>query len=84
MAKLTYKQQRFVDEYLINLNATQAAIRTGYSPTKARQIADENMSKPIIKAALDNAIAARSRAHGINQETQGDGNVPLITKIPSP
>ena len=37
MAKLTPKQQRFVDEYLIDLNATQAAIRAGYSPKTAEQ-----------------------------------------------
>lgn len=44
MAKLTAKQQRFCDEYLIDLNATQAAIRAGYSVRSARQIADRNMS----------------------------------------
>ena len=37
MAKLTPKQQRFVDEYLIDLNATQSAIRAGYSPKTAEQ-----------------------------------------------
>ena len=44
MAKLTVKQQRFCDEYLVDLNATQAAIRAGYSVRSARQIADRNMS----------------------------------------
>ena len=39
MAKLTAKQQRFCDEYLIDLNATQAAIRAGYSPKTAAQAA---------------------------------------------
>ena len=42
--KLTAKQQRFCDEYLIDLNATQAAIRAGYSEKTARQIAAENFS----------------------------------------
>ncbi len=37
MAKLTLKQQCFVDEYLIDLNGTQAAIRSGYSPKAAEQ-----------------------------------------------
>lgn len=37
MAKLTAKQQRFCDEYLIDLNATQAAIRAGYSPKTANE-----------------------------------------------
>lgn len=38
MAKLTRKQQRFVEEYLIDLNATQAAIRAGYSVVAAKEI----------------------------------------------
>jgi phage terminase small subunit len=41
MAKLTPKQERFIDEYLIDLNATQAAIRAGYSKRSARQIAEK-------------------------------------------
>ena len=49
MAKLTAKQQRFCDEYLIDLNATQAAIRAGYSKKTANRIATENLSKPVIK-----------------------------------
>ena len=46
MAKLTAKQQRFCDEYLIDLNATQAAIRAGYSEQTAAVIANENLKKP--------------------------------------
>jgi phage terminase small subunit len=65
---LTKKQKAFVQEYLIDLNATQAAIRAGYSPTSARQIADENMSKPDIKNAIDRAIAERSKRTGINAD----------------
>lgn len=49
MAKMTAKQQRFCDEYLIDLNATQAAIRAGYSRKTARQAGAENMTKPVIK-----------------------------------
>ncbi|MFR7383035.1 MAG: terminase small subunit, partial [[Clostridium] leptum] len=48
MAKLTAKQQRFVDEYLIDLNATQAAIRAGYSEKTAFSIGTENLRKPLI------------------------------------
>lgn len=48
MAKMTVKQQRFCDEYLIDLNATQAAIRAGYSKKTASVIATENLRKPII------------------------------------
>lgn len=43
--KLTAKQKKFVDEYLIDLNATQAAIRAGYSEKTANRIASENLSK---------------------------------------
>ncbi len=41
--KLTPKQQCFIEEYLIDLNATAAAIRAGYSPRTARAIACENL-----------------------------------------
>ena len=44
--KLTDKQRRFVEEYLVDLNATQAAIRAGYSKRTARQTGAENLSKP--------------------------------------
>src|SRR6476646_1901183 len=50
---LTEKMIRFCNEYLIDLNATQAAIRAGYSENSARQIGDENLSKPDIQAYLD-------------------------------
>ncbi|MBD1223279.1 terminase small subunit [Virgibacillus halodenitrificans] len=56
MAKLTAKQQRFVDEYLIDLNATQAAIRAGYSKKTARQAGAENLSKPNISKAIDERL----------------------------
>ena len=51
--KLTLKQQRFVDEYIISGNATQAAIKAGYSKKTAKQMGTENLAKPIIKAELD-------------------------------
>ena len=65
---MTAKQERFVEEYLIDLNATQAAIRAGYSPDSARDIGCENLTKPNIKAAIDRAMAERSRRTGINQD----------------
>lgn len=68
MAKLTPKQERFVEEYLVDLNATQAAIRAGYSPKSANEIAAENLAKPSIRARIDQAIAERSRRTGINQD----------------
>lgn len=54
--KLTEKQKRFVDEYLIDLNATQAAIRAGYSQKTAYAIGEENLRKPEIRTALKERI----------------------------
>ncbi len=67
-AKLTPKQLCFVDEYLIDLNATQAAVRAGYSKNSARQIGDENLSKPVIAAAVAKAMQERSEATKIDSE----------------
>lgn len=50
---MTKKQQRFCDEYLISLNATQAAIKAGYSPKTAKAIGQENLTKPDIKAYIE-------------------------------
>ena len=52
MAKLTAKQERFVDEYLVDLNATAAARRAGYSEKTAEVIGYENLRKPQIMAAI--------------------------------
>ncbi|WP_312831966.1 terminase small subunit [Pseudomonas lactis] len=65
---LTAKQQRFVDEYLIDLNATQAAIRAGYSEKTARSISNENMTKPDIQAAIEKGMQARSGRVEITQD----------------
>ena len=59
VAKLTAKQQRFVDEYLIDLNATQAAIRAGYSATSARSAAARNMSNVNIKTYIKTRMAEK-------------------------
>jgi phage terminase small subunit len=58
-AKMTAKQMRFCDEYLIDLNATQAAIRAGYSKKTANRIATENMSKPVIKEYIAARMAEK-------------------------
>jgi phage terminase small subunit len=50
--KLTPKQEKFCEEYLVDLNATQAAIRTGYSEKTARSIASELLTKPNIQHRL--------------------------------
>lgn len=61
MPGLTPKQERFVQEYLIDLNATQAAIRAGYSAKTAHVIGPENLEKPDIKAAVARALDERSK-----------------------
>jgi len=56
---LTGKQEKFVQEYLRDLNATQAALRSGYSPKTAYSIGSENLKKPeIIEALRNEAISA--------------------------
>jgi phage terminase small subunit len=50
--KLTAKARRFVEEYLVDFCATQAALRAGYSPRSARSIGAENLTKPHICAAI--------------------------------
>ncbi|CAN7244668.1 terminase small subunit [Variovorax sp. LjRoot175] len=57
VVSLEPRQQRFVDEYLIDLNATQAAIRAGYSKRTARSMACENLTKPDIQVAISAARA---------------------------
>jgi phage terminase small subunit len=57
---LTDKQRRFVEEYLVDLNATQAAIRAGYSERTARQAGAENLSKPDVAAAVAQAQSDRA------------------------
>lgn len=61
MAKMTAKQQRFCDEYLIDLNATQAAIRAGYSPKTAGVIGTENLKKTIIKNYIEKRMAEKEK-----------------------
>ncbi|MHC4864670.1 MAG: terminase small subunit [Planctomycetota bacterium] len=56
---LTFKQRRFVDEFLIDLNATQAAIRAGYSEKSARQIGSELLGKAVLFAEVRRAINDR-------------------------
>lgn len=59
MTKLTDKQRLFAAEYLCDLNATQAAIRAGYSAKTAGRTAHENLKKPEISAAIREAFEAR-------------------------
>jgi phage terminase small subunit len=57
---LTAKQARFAEEYLVDLNATQAAIRAGYSEATAHAIGHENLGKPEIADAIAAAQAERA------------------------
>lgn len=68
MAKLTNKQQAFVDEYLIDLNATQAAIRAGYSKKTAGRIGQENLQKPVIMAAIEARMKEKEDARIAKQD----------------
>ncbi|HES6997064.1 TPA: terminase small subunit [Streptococcus pyogenes] len=56
LSKLTLKQKRFADEYIISANATAAAIKAGYSKKTARSIGQENLTKPDIKAYIDERL----------------------------
>ncbi|WP_026678207.1 terminase small subunit [Fictibacillus gelatini] len=68
MAKLTAKQQRFVEEYLIDLNATQAAIRAGYSVKRASEIGYQLLQKTTVSEAVARAMAERSKRTGVSQD----------------
>ena len=65
---MTEKQKRFVEEYLIDLNAKQAAIRAGYSVKNADKIGSELLGKTGVRQAVSEAIAERSRRTGVNQD----------------
>ncbi|KDD79563.1 terminase small subunit, partial [Glaesserella parasuis] len=77
--KLTDKQQRFVEEYLIDLNATQAAIRAGYSADTARQIGAENLSKLVIQEAIQEAQNKRAERVNVTQDDVLKGLLEIIS-----
>jgi len=66
MPPLTDKQAAFVREYLIDLNATAAALRAGYSKKTARFIGSENLTKPNIRLEIKNLIEQRSKDTAID------------------
>lgn len=75
--KLTWKQKAFIQEYLLDFNATQAAIRVGYSEKTARQMASENLSKPYIQAEIkrqldERALTVEEALDIITQHAKGD------------
>lgn len=66
--KLTPRQARFAEEYLVDLNATQAAIRAGYSKKTAQEQGSRLLSNVIVSAAIQAAKAARSKRTEITQD----------------
>ena len=66
--KLTAKQELFCKEYLVDLNATQAAIRAGYSAKTAQPISSELLSKPIISARIQGGMDKRAEKTEITAE----------------
>lgn len=68
MAKLTAKQQRFVEEYLIDLNATQAAIRAGYSVKTAEQVGYQLLQKTSVSDYIQKRIKDREKRTEITQD----------------
>ena len=63
--KLTDKQRRFCEEYVVDWNATRAAIAAGYSKKTARQIATETLSKPYIREYIDEIQKDLSKLTGV-------------------
>ncbi len=68
MVKLTQKQQQFVEEYLVDLNATQAAIRAGYSAKTADVQGSRMLGNVKVQQAISEAMAERSKRTGVNQD----------------
>lgn len=66
--KLTPKQQRFVDEYLVDLNAAAAARRAGYSEKTARQIGERLLTNVDVQAAIQERMKARQQRTEITQD----------------
>jgi phage terminase small subunit len=66
--QLSARERRFLDEYLVDLNATQAAIRAGYSARSAKVLGHRVLHRPHVAAAVEAATAVRSSARGVDQE----------------
>ena len=68
MTKLTDKQEMFCREYIVDLNATQAAIRAGYSEKTAQRIGSENLSKLVIQERIAELMKERTERVEINAD----------------
>ena len=66
--KLTVKQQAFIDEYLIDMNSTQAAVRAGYSAKRAKEIGYQLLHKTTLKEEIDKRLKERAENNGITAE----------------
>lgn len=73
MNNLTPKQARFVEEYLIDLNAKDAAIRAGYSEKAAKQKGYALLQMPAVQEAVTDAKKARSARTGVTQDEVIEG-----------
>jgi len=80
MSKLTNKQQMFCKEYLIDLNATQAAIRAGYSEKTASETGSENLRKPRIVEKIQELMSKRAQKVEISSETVLNGILDVIDR----
>ena len=67
-SSLTPKQQRFCDEYLISLNATDACIKAGYSLRTAKQMGTENLSKLVLREYLKTQMKLREERTGVTMD----------------
>jgi phage terminase small subunit len=68
MAQLTDMQEKFCEEYLVDLNMTQAAVRAGYSPAAAAAQASKLVDKPQVQERIQELKAARSQKTSIDAE----------------
>lgn len=66
--KLNERQRRFANEFLVDLNGTQAAIRAGYSADSARESAAENLARPAVRQLVDKTLTARAEKTQIQAE----------------
>ena len=68
MRKLTERQKRFVEHYLVDLNATQSAIKAGYSKRSAMELGYQLLQKPSVVEAIQDAMQERSRRTQVTQD----------------
>ena len=68
MRKLTERQKRFVEHYLVDLNATQSAIKAGYSKRSAMELGYQLLQKPSVVEAIQDAMQERSKRTQVTQD----------------